>query len=100
MELESVEVDMLMGIYEMDKNNRSTISMKDYPLEEDNFFEQKQEFYSHLNNLRRLHYIEFQDKDFIFGGQLSRKYGTNVQIISCDRIRITGKGISYVTRLN
>ena len=100
MELKPIEVDMLIGIYQMNLNNRGTISMEDYVLEEDDDFEQKQEFYSYLNELKKLHYIEFENKDFIFGGQVSKKYGTNVQIINNNRIKITKKGINYMVPLN
>lgn len=99
MKLKPIEKDIMIGIYKMNLDN-TVISMEDYVLEEDSYFEQKQEFYSYLCKLKKLYYIEFQDKDFIFGGKVSKKYGTNVQILNYNKIKITREGINYMMPLN
>jgi len=97
MELNKIEKQILIDIYEFDINHEKTIKRINYELVETNNHEKNQEFASYLLNLKRLKYIEFDEKATLFiGGQNSLKYYTCYCMFRTQNIHIKEKGIEFV----
>ncbi|MCY6485901.1 hypothetical protein OW763_16440 [Clostridium aestuarii] len=100
MELNTIETQILLDVYEADINFKEQININNYTLNETDKKERKHEFAAYLLKLKRLKYIDFdEEKTFIKGGCQSPKYHTNVIMFWTEYIHITEKGIKCVENI-
>jgi len=96
-ELNLIEKQILIDTYEFNINHKETIKRINYELLETDNHEKDQEFASYLLNLKRLKYIEFDEKATLTpGGQTSLKYDTRYSMFWTESIHIKEKGIEFV----
>ena len=97
MELNKLETQMLIDIYDADMTAGKSIKILDYELTEKDPKEKTQEGAFYLGKLQRLGFIDYdEEKAFICGGWQNTKYKNNVIMIWGERLHITPKGIELV----
>lgn len=96
MELNTLENEILMDIYDADMLPGITFDIQNYILKEESSIDKKQEFAFHLIKLKNLGYIKFEEQVFLKSGNYSNKYNNNVTKIYEDKIHIDFKGINFV----
>ena len=101
MELNTLEGEMLIDIYDADMLPEMPFEIENYKLTEEDPKKKKQEFAFYLKKLKRLGLIKYEEKEiFVKGGSHSTKYNNNVTIICEEKIHIDSKGIKLVERYN
>ena len=101
MELNTLENEMLIDIYDADMLPGMPFEIENYKLTEEDPKEMKQEFAYHLGKLKRMGFVKYEEKEvFLKGGSRSTKYNNNVAIICEDNIHIDFKGIKLVEGYN
>ena len=101
MELNTLESEMLIDIYDADMFPEMPFEIENYKLTEEDPKNKKHEFAFYLKNLKRLGLVKYEEKEvFSKGGSHSTKYYNNVTIICEDKIHIDSKGIKLVERYN
>jgi len=99
MELNILESEMIIDIYDADMFPEMPLEIENYKLIEEDPNKKKQEFVFYLNKLKKLGLIKYEEKEaFAKGGIRSTKYNNNVTIIYEDKIHIDSKGIKLVER--
>jgi hypothetical protein len=97
MELNTMESEMLIDIYDADMMPEMPFQIGNYKLIEEEPEKKKQEFAYHLKKLKMLGLIKYEEREaFVKGGIRSIKYNNNVTIINEDKIHINSKGIKLV----
>ncbi len=101
MELNALESEMLIDIYDADMMPDMPFEIENYRLTEEDPKKKKQEFVFHLKKLKMLGLIKYEEREvFVKGGSRSTKYNNNVTIICEDKIHIDSKGIKLVEGYN
>ena len=101
MELNTLESEMLIDIYDADMMPDMPFEIENYRLTEEEPEKKKQEFAFHLKKLKMLGLIKYEEREaFVKGGNRSTKYNNNVTIIYEDKIHINSKGIKLVEGYN
>jgi len=101
MELNTLESEMLIDIYDADMLPEMPFEIENYKLIEEDPQMKKHEFAFYLKKLKSLGLIKFEEKEvFVKGGSHSTKYNNNVTIICEDKMHIDSKGIKLVERYN
>lgn len=93
MELNSLELAILVDIYEMDLNSGPKINEDNYDLEDKDTTEKRQHFAALLLKLERLGLIWFDGEALTPGGRTHPKYRNRTMIIWTEHIHIREKGI-------
>ena len=97
MELNTIETEMLIDIYDADMMPGMTFNIENYKLKEEDPKEKKHEFAFYLGKLKKLGFVKYEEKEaFIKSGNRSTKYNNNVTNICEDKIHIDSKGIKLV----
>ena len=97
MELNTLETEILIDIYDADMLPGMTFEIENYKLKEEDPKDKKQEFAFYLGKLKRLGFVKYEEKEaFLKGGTRSIKYSNNVTMICEDKIHIDSKGIKLV----
>lgn len=100
MELNKIENQILIDIYDADMEPGMPFEIQNYILNEKDPKEKKQEFVYYLARLKELGFIKYEeDEAFINSGSCSAKYNNNVAMIYGDKIHIDSKGIELVENL-
>ena len=101
MELNTLENEMIIDIYDADMFPEMPLEIENYKLIEEEPKKKKQEFVFYLNKLKKLGLIKYEEKEvFTKGGNYSIKYNNNVTIIREDKIHIDSKGLKLVEGYN
>ena len=101
MELNTLELEMLIDIYDADMLPDMPFEIENYKLTEEDPQKKKHEFTFYLKKLKKLGLIKYEGKEvFVESGSRSTKYNNNVTIICEDKIHIDSKGIKLVERYN
>jgi len=101
MELNILESDMLIDIYDADMLPGMSFEIENYKLIEEDPKGKRQEFAFYLGKLKRLGFIKYEEKEaFLKHGSLNTKYNNNVTLIYGNKIHIDSKGIKLVERYN
>ncbi|MGH4117501.1 hypothetical protein [Clostridium sp.] len=101
MELNTLEREILIDIYDADNLPGMSFEIEDYKLTEEDEIQKKQEFAFYLGRLKKLGYIKYKDDEaFSKSGIRSAKYNNNVTIVNEDKIHIDSKGIKLVELYN
>jgi len=99
MELNTLEREMIIDIYDADMFPEMPLEIENYKLIEEDPKKKKQEFAFYLNKLKKLGLIKYEEKEaFAKGGSRSTKYNNSVTIICEEKIHIDSKGIRLVER--
>ena len=99
MELNSLESEMLIDIYDTDMLPGMSFEIENYNLIEEGEKEKNQEFAFYLGELKKLGFIRYEEKEaFLKSGSRSTKYNNNVTMIHEEKIHIDSKGIKLVER--
>ena len=97
MELNKLENEMLIDIYDSDMFPGMTFEIENYKLKEEDPLGKKQEFAFYLGKLKKLGFVKYEEKEaFYKSGTRSNKYSNNVTMICEDKIHIDSKGIKLV----
>jgi len=97
MELNALENEILIDIYDADMLPGMTFDIENYKLKEEDQIDKKHEFAYYLGKLKRLGFINYEEKEAFFkSGSNSIKYDNNVTIICENKIHIDSKGIKLV----
>ncbi|MBU3113827.1 hypothetical protein [Clostridium lacusfryxellense] len=97
MELNTIESEMLIDIYDADMMPEMPFEIGNYRLIEEDPEKKIQEFAYRLKKLKMLGLVKYEERDaFIKGGSRSAKYNNNVTTICGDKIHINSKGIKLV----
>lgn len=100
MVITDLEKKLLTDIYENEFVSPKTISYTNYNLTEEDPFEKKQEFVFHLNKLKNLGFIKFDETEaFQNAGIRSTKYKSCVQMVWSDKLHTTTDGRNLVESL-
>ncbi len=101
MELNTLESEMLIDIYDADMLPGMSFEIENYNLTEEDSKDKKQEFASYLGKLKKLGFVKYEEKEaFVKCGSRSPKYNNNVVMICEDKIHIDSKGIKLVELYN
>jgi len=101
MELNILESEMLIDIYDADMLPGMAFEIENYRLTEEDKKSRQQEFAFYLEKLKRLGFIKYEEKEaFLQVGSVNSKYNNNVAMIFEDKIHIDSKGIKLVERYN
>jgi len=101
MELNYLESEILIDIYDADMLPGMPFEIENYKLIEEDPKKMKQEFAFYLGKLKRLGFVKYEESEaFLKIGIRSTKYNNNVAIICEDKIHIDSKGIKLVERYN
>ncbi|MCJ7689675.1 MAG: hypothetical protein MUO60_10210 [Clostridiaceae bacterium] len=101
MELNALEREILIDIYDADMLPGMKFEIENYKLTEIDPKKQKQEFASVLGKLKRLGFVKYEEKEaFLKDGIRSTKYKNNVTMICEDKIHVDSKGIKLVEWYN
>lgn len=101
MQLNTLENEMLVDIYDADMLPGMTFEIENYTLNEEDPKYKKQEFAFYLGKLKRLGFIKYEeDEAFLNIGIGSTKYNNNATMIYEDKIHIDSKGIKLVEWYN
>jgi len=101
MELNILESQLLIDIYDADMLPGMSFEMENYKLTEEDPKKMKQEFAFYLGKLKKSGFIKYEEKEaFLKNGIRSTKYSNNVAIIHEDKIHIDTKGIKFVECCN
>ena len=99
MELNALESEILIDIYDTDMLPGMSFEIDNYRLLEEDEKDKKQEFAFYLGELKRLGFIKYEEKEaFLKSGSRSTKYNNNVTMICEDKIHIDSKGVKLVER--
>ena len=99
MELNTLESQMLIDIYDADMLPEMPFEIENYKLTEEDPKKKKHEFAFYLKKLKKLGFIKYKEKEaFSKCGSYSIKYYNNVTMICGDKIHIDFKGIKLVER--
>jgi len=99
MELNTLETEMLIDIYDSFMMPEMPFEIENYILIEEDPQKKRQEFAFYLRKLKKLALIKFEEKEvFVKSGNHSTKYNNNITIIYGDKIYIDSKGIKLVER--
>ena len=99
MQLNRLESEMLIDIYDADMLPEMPFEIKNYILTEKDPKNKILEFAFYLKKLKRLGLIKFEEKEvFTKIGSLITKYNNNVIRIYEDKVHIDSKGIKLVER--
>ena len=97
MELNTLESEMIIDIYDADMFPEMPFEIENYNLAEEDPKKKKQEFAFYLKKLKKLCLIKYEEKEvFEKGGSRNTKYNNNVTIIYEEKIHIDTKGIKLV----
>ena len=97
MELNTLESEMLIDIYDNDMQPDMPFEIENYRLTEEDPKKKIQEFVSYLKRLKTLGLIKYEEREvFIKSGSRSTKYNNNVTIICEDKVHIDSKGLKLV----
>ncbi|MGV8980907.1 hypothetical protein [Clostridium sp.] len=97
MELNTLESEMIIDIYDADMLPGMPFEIENYKLTEEDPKIMKQEFAFYLRKLKRLGFVKYEEKEaFIKDGIYSTKYNNNVAMIYEEKIHIDSKGIKLV----
>ncbi|HEY8891760.1 MAG TPA: hypothetical protein VIM70_16095 [Clostridium sp.] len=101
MELNILESEMLIDIYDADMLPGMAFEIENYRLTEEDKKGRQQEFAFYLEKLKRLGFVKYEEKEaFLKVGNVNSKYNNNVAMIFGDKIHIDSKGIKLVERYN
>ena len=101
MELNTLEIEILIDIYDSDMLPGMAFEMENYKLKEKELKDKKHEFAFYLENLKKFSYIKYDEKEaFLKCGIVSKKYNNDVTMICEDKIHIDSKGIKLVEFFN
>lgn len=101
MELNTLESEMLIDIYDADMMPEMPFEIENYRLAEEYPENKIQEFVFHLKKLKKLGLIKYEERvTFVKSGSYSSKYNNNVTRIYEDKIHIDSKGIKLVEGYN
>ncbi|MBK5242116.1 hypothetical protein [Clostridium sp.] len=101
MELNTLEREMLIDIYDADNLPGMSFEMEEYKLTEEDEKQKKQEFAFHLGKLKKSGFIKYkEDEAFSKSGLRNTKYNNNVTIIYEEKIHIDSKGEKLVELYN
>ncbi|MBU3180330.1 hypothetical protein [Clostridium psychrophilum] len=101
MELNTLESEMLIDIYDADMMPDMPFEIENYKLEEDEPKKKKQEFAFYLKKLKTLGLIKYEEREvFVKDGIRSNKYNNSVTAIYGNKIHIDSKGIKLVEGYN
>ena len=97
MELNTLESEMLIDIYDADMMLEMPFEIENYRLTEEDPKKKNQEFAFHLKKLKMLGLIKYEEREaFVKGGSRSFKYNNNVTLVCGDKIHVDSKGIKLV----
>ncbi|WP_291633559.1 hypothetical protein [Clostridium sp.] len=97
MKLNTLESQMVIDIYDADMLPEMLFEIENYKLTEGEDKRKKQEFAFHLEKLKKLGFIKYEEKEaFLKEGIRSTKYNNNVAMIYENKIHIDSKGINLV----
>ena len=100
MNLNKLENEILIDIYDVDMWPGMSFEIQDYKLTEEDPKEKKQEFAFYLGKLKKLGLIKYEEKEaFLKAGSCSTKYNNNVDMICGDKIHIDYAGVKLVEML-
>jgi hypothetical protein len=101
MELNTLEREMLIDIYDAEMLPGMSFEIEDYKLIEESEKEKKQEFAFYLGKLKKLGFIRYDEEEaFVKGGSRNSKYNNNITCIYEEKIHIESKGIKLVEFYN
>ncbi len=101
MELNTLESQILIDIYEADMLPGMSFEIANYNLTEEDKRKKTHEFAFYLAKLKRLGFVQYEEKEaFLKDGILSTKYNNNVAMVCEDKIHIDSKGIKLVEWYN
>jgi hypothetical protein len=101
MELNTLENQILIDIYEADMFPGMSFEIANFNLKEEDKKKQTQEFAFYLVKLKRLGFVQYEENEaFINGGNISTKYNNNVAMIYEEKIHIDSKGVDLVEWYN
>ena len=101
MELNTLESEMLIDIYDADMMPDMPFEIENYKLEEEEPKDKEQEFAFYLKKLKTLGLIKYDEREvFVKGGIRSNKYNNNVTAIYGSKIHIDSKGMKLVEGYN
>jgi hypothetical protein len=101
MELNTLEREILIDIYDADNLPGMSFEIEEYTLTEEDEKLKKQEFAFYLRKLKKLGFIKYkEDEAFSKSGLRSTKYNNNVTIVYEEKIHIDSKGIKLVELYN
>lgn len=101
MELNELESEILIDIYDADMLPGMPFEIENFKLKEVDPKEKKQEFAFYLGKLKKLGFVKYEEKDaFLKNGIRSIKYNNNVTMINEDKVHIDSKGIKLVEWYN
>ena len=101
MELNTLESEMLIDIYDNDMQPDMPFEIENYRLIEEDPKKKIQEFASYLKKLKTLGLIKYEEREAVVkGGSRSTKYNNNITIIYEDKIHIDSKGLKLVEGYN
>lgn len=101
MELNTLESEMLIDIYDADMMPEMPFEIENYRLIEEESEKKRQEFAFHIKKLKMLGLIKYEEREaFLKGGSRSTKYSNNLTIICMEKIHIDSKGIKLVEGYN
>jgi len=100
MELNKLENQILIDIYDVDMAPGMSFEIQNYILTEEDPKEKKQEFAFYLERLKGLGFIKYEEREaFLKAGSRSTKYNNNVDMICGDKIHIDYEGTKLVEML-
>ncbi|MGK0466114.1 MAG: hypothetical protein ACJAX4_001399 [Clostridium sp.] len=101
MELNTLEREMLIDIYDADNLPGMSFEIENYKLTEEDEKDKKQEFAFYLGILKKSGFIKYkEDEAFSKSGIRSTKYNNNVTIINEEKVHIDYKGTKLVELYN
>ncbi|MCJ7688714.1 MAG: hypothetical protein MUO60_05265 [Clostridiaceae bacterium] len=101
MELNTLEREILIDIYDADNMPGMSFEIEEYKLTEEDENLKKQEFAFYLGKLKKSGFIKYkEDEAFSKSGIRSTKYNNNVTIVNEDKIHIDSKGEKLVELYN
>ncbi|MEK6263484.1 MAG: hypothetical protein N2B06_01675 [Clostridium sp.] len=101
MELNTLEREMLIDIYDADNLPGMSFEIENYKLTEEDEKEKNQEFAFYLGKLKKLGFIKYKEDDaFSKSGIRSIKYNNNVTIVYEEKVHIDYKGTKLVELYN
>jgi len=97
MELNKLETQILIDIYDSDMTVGKSIKIQDYELTEKDTKEKTHEVTFYLEKLKRLGFLSYDEsRAFISGGWKNTKYKNNVIMIWGEQLHISPKGMELV----
>ncbi|MGV8983284.1 hypothetical protein [Clostridium sp.] len=101
MKLNTLEIEILIDIYDADMLPGMAFEMENYKLKEKELKDKKHEFAFYLENLKKYSYIKYDEKEaFLKCEIVNNKYNNNITMIFEEKIHIDYKGIKLVESFN